>query len=125
MNDQRKILFIDDDELFVSIYANAFARNGFTVCSELNGTAGIGAARAEKPDVILLDLSMSETDGFATLEQLKSDGATKDIPVVILSNHGLREEIDKTRKSGAIDHLIKVKYTPEQLIARINALLPS
>ncbi len=123
MADAEKILFIDDDAFFISILASAFSKHGYEVLSELDGIAGLETARAKKPRIILLDLDMKGIDGYTTLTRLKADAATANIPVVIFSNSSSKKEIDRARDGGALDHLVKMNFTPEQLVARIEEFL--
>ncbi len=123
MTTPQKILMIDDDSFFTSIIAAAFKKNGFEVLSATSGPTGLEIARSEKPNLVLLDLAMAGTDGYATLKGLKADPATAHAPVVILSSLNADEEIERARVSGAADFLVKMNHTPEQLVTRVKELL--
>lgn len=123
MAETKKILLIDDDAFFVTILANSFVKHGFEVRSASDGKTGAEMARSEKPDLVLLDLTMTGMDGYATLAAIKGDEAAATIPVIILSSIGDAEDIAKAKAAGAADYLVKMKYTPEQLLQRIKEVL--
>jgi CheY-like chemotaxis protein len=75
---------------------------------------------SEKPDLILLDLSMPEPDGFAVLERLQADPTTRNIPVIVLTSHGDEESARRSFEAGATDFLGK-PFTPPQLDARVRS----
>jgi PleD family two-component response regulator len=76
------------------------------------------------PDVILLDLVMPRLDGFATLAAIKKQDALKDIPVIVTSNLGQKEDTDKAMALGAKDFIIKSDLSMDELVTRIQRLLP-
>lgn len=123
MTDQLKVLLIDDDAFFSSIIANSFRKHGFEVSAAKTGDSGVETARAEHPDLILLDLTLSHMDGHTVLATLKADPDTKHVPVAILSS--LSDEDNKTRakQGGAVDYFVKMQYTPEQLVGQVQRLL--
>mgnify|MGYP001613644000 CR=1 FL=1 len=75
---------------------------------------------AEKPSLIILDLILPGMDGFEFLETIKGDAKFKDIPVIILSNLGQKEEIEKGITLGAEDFLVKVNFTPDEVAEKIK-----
>lgn len=80
-----KILLIEDDHILQKMYQDKFQNMNYQIITASDGLAGFEKAKAEKPDMILLDLMMPKTNGIKALDMLKQDEATKNIPVAILS----------------------------------------
>ena len=117
----KKILCIDDDKFSLHILREIL-ENNYDVITVTEGAGGLKMAASEKPDLILLDISMPEMDGFEVIEKLKTGKQTKNIPVVFVSN--LNDEFNEETgfKLGAIDYIIK-PVRPRVLTARIENLL--
>jgi len=119
----KKILVIEDDAMISSMYKTKFAADGFAVAIAGDGEAGLKLARQKKPDIIMLDVILPRLDGFSVLEELKKDSATKDIPVIMLTNLGTKEDKVKGEKLGAVDYLVKASLTPGQVSQKIKTAL--
>jgi CheY-like chemotaxis protein len=89
--------------------------DGYRVTVAKSGEEGLDHAKNQVPDIVFLDIRLPKMDGFAVLENLRSDGVTKNIPVIILSNYGEKELVDRGLKLGALDYLIKSETTPASL----------
>ncbi|MDO8436326.1 MAG: response regulator, partial [bacterium] len=76
--------------------------------------------KTEKPDLILLDLILPGIDGFEVLAKIKDDPTLSAIPVIILSNLGQQEDVERGLKLGAVDYLIKAHFTPGEIIEKIK-----
>lgn len=111
----KKILCIEDDAFLLSLISGKLIETGFAVVTASSGDAGISKANLEHPDVILLDIMLPDVGGFEILEKLKAEPSTRDIPVIILSNLGGREEIAKAIKSGAASYVIKSNIVPDEI----------
>jgi len=118
-----KILLIEDDATLLDMYRLRFEKEGYAFFTANRGKLGLEIAAKEHPDLILLDIVMPEMDGYQVLTQLKAAVATKDIPVIMLSNLGQHEEIDHGMKLGAADYFIKASLTPSDLVARAGKRL--
>jgi len=116
----KKILIIEDDKFLRELIARKLTGEGFDISEAVDGEDGIKKIKEEKPDLILLDLILPGIDGFEVLKKTKEDAATASIPVIILSNLGQREEVEKGLKLGAIDYLIKAHFTPGEIIEKIK-----
>jgi len=124
MTDQKtKVLIIEDEEMLVNMYISKFTKDGYQAEKAINGTMGLEQAKNIKPDIILLDIMMPEIDGFMVLKNLKEDIDTKDIPVIMLTNLGQEEDIEKGKNLGAIDYLVKANLTPGQVVAKVKEVL--
>jgi DNA-binding response OmpR family regulator len=116
----QKILIIEDDVFLNELMAKKLIEEGFDVIKATNGEEGIDFAKKEKPDLILLDLILPGMDGFEILEKMKEEPETSSIPVIILSNLGQREDIERGFDLGADDYLIKAHFTPDEIIERVR-----
>lgn len=119
----KKILIIEDDKFLRELIARKLNNEGFDILEAVDGEDGIKKIKEGKPDLILLDLILPGIDGFEVLSRKKEDPSIASIPVIILSNLGQREEIEKGLKSGAIDYLIKAHFTPGEIIEKIKMAL--
>ena len=122
-NSEIKILIVEDDNFLVDMYTTKFELEGFQVVSADNGEKGIELAQSESPDIILLDILMPKMDGFSTLIELKKDDATKDIPVILLTNLGQKEDVKKGFELGAAGYLIKAHFMPSEVVDKIKKIL--
>jgi DNA-binding response OmpR family regulator len=118
-----KILIVEDDRFLRELIARKLKNEGYEVLEAIDGEEGLKRVKEEKPDLILLDLILPGIDGFEVLAKAKEDPTTAQIPVIILSNLGQREEIERGLKLGAIDYLIKAHFTPGEIIEKIKNIL--
>jgi len=118
-----QILLIEDDTFLVNIYKTKFEMEGFGVSVSENGADGLTAAKKKRPDIILLDILLPKMDGFTVLKKLKAEAATKDIPVILLSNLGQKDDVDKGLELGAADYLIKAHFKPSETVAKVKKVL--
>ena len=114
-----KILIVEDEKALVDIYSTKLKISGMEVLSASNGLEGLSLAIQEKPTLILLDVMMPVKDGFETLQDLKLNPVTSDIPVILLSNLGQDHEVRRGMKLGAYKFLTKSDMTPEQVLASV------
>jgi two-component system phosphate regulon response regulator PhoB/two-component system alkaline phosphatase synthesis response regulator PhoP len=114
------VLFIEDDPALAAMYQLKLKLDGYHVRVSRSGEEGLTMVEQRRPDLIFLDIGLPRMDGFAVLEQLRADRLTQSIPVVILTNYGEREQIERSRKLGALDFLIKASTTPSRLSNRMT-----
>jgi DNA-binding response OmpR family regulator len=88
-----------------------------------SGKEAATAAKENKPALVILDLVLPGEDGFGVLEEIKGDPILKDIPVIILSNLGQKEEVEKGMSLGAEEFMIKVNFTPDEIVEKIRKIL--
>ncbi|MCL5010914.1 MAG: response regulator [Patescibacteria group bacterium] len=118
-----KILIIEDDTFLRELMKRKTQEAGFEVIESVDGESGVKAAKEQKPDLVLLDLILPGVNGFEVLAALKEDVATSDIPVLILSNLGQQEDIDKAMRLGAADFMIKAHFTPNEIVEKAKQIL--
>jgi DNA-binding response OmpR family regulator len=122
-NQNIKILLIEDDNFLVEMYTTKFELEGFNVVSAEDGQKGLSLAKTENPDIILLDILMPKMDGFSVLEELKKEEQLKDIPVILLTNLGQKEDVKKGFELGAAGYLIKAHFMPSEVVEKIKKIL--
>lgn len=119
----KNILIIEDDKFLRELIAQKLKKENYEIFEAADGEEGLKKAREEKPDLILLDLILPGMDGFEVLSRLKSDSGLINIPVIVLSNLGQTEDVERASALGATDYLIKAHFTPGEIIEKIkNAL---
>jgi DNA-binding response OmpR family regulator len=118
-----KILIVEDDKFLRELIAKKLKNKGFDVVEAVDGEEGLKKIKEERPDLVLLDLILPGIDGFEVLARVKEDPNLAQIPVIILSNLGQREEVERGLKLGARDYLIKAHFTPGEIVEKIKNIL--
>ncbi len=122
--DNKNVLIIEDDVFLSDMYQTKFSSEGAEVNVALDGEVGIKKLNEGlRPDVILLDIVMPKMDGLEVLEKIKQMDQVKDIPVIMLTNLGQKEEIDKAMELGASGYLIKANFTPSEIVKKVQEIL--
>ena len=116
----KKILLAEDDKFLSLAMGDKLTREGFVVLSSVKGVETVNQAKADHPDLILLDIIMPQKTGFEVLSELRLDPTTRDIPIIVLSNIGQEVDIKKARDLGAKDYLVKTNVEMKEVIARIK-----
>ncbi len=119
----KKILIIEDDRFLKELMSKKLVGEGYQISEVIDGEEGVRAVKSEKPDLILLDLILPGIDGFEVLTRIKQDPEIAQIPVIILSNLGQKEDIERGIKLGAVDYLIKAHFTPGEIVEKIANIL--
>ncbi len=120
---EKIILVVEDDKFLRELLVRKLELEGYVTSVAIDGQEALKKIDKEPPQLILLDLVLPGLDGFEVLKKIKADSATSKIPVLILSNLGQKEEVEKGLNLGADDYLIKAHFTPEEIIAKIKKLL--
>lgn len=119
----KNILIIEDDKFLRDLIVRKLLKEGYEVSEAVDSEEGMEKIKVKRPDCILLDLILPGTDGFEVLSKIKEDSALSSIPVIILSNLGQKEDVEKGLKIGAADYLIKALFTPGEIITKIKKVL--
>ena len=117
-----KLLIVDDESDIVETTAQLLRARGYDIVTAFDGTKGLEKAKIEYPGLIILDIGMPVKDGYEICFELKRDKVTKGIPVIMLTAKGESEAIEKAKKSGADDYVVK-PFNIQFLSSRINKLL--
>ncbi|MBI3305341.1 response regulator [Candidatus Parcubacteria bacterium] len=118
-----KILIVDDDSMIRDIYLRKFRESGFVVTVVADGPTAIQKIEEDPPDVVLLDLVMPQMDGFEVMREVAKRKLIKMPKLVLLTNLGQKEEIEKGLALGAQDYIIKAHLTPSEVVERVRTVL--
>jgi len=117
-----KILIVEDNEMNRDMLSRRLIRRGYEVVMAVNGEEGITAAKAEYPDLILMDMSLPVIDGWEATRRLKAEPNTRRIPVIGLTAHAMAGDKEKVIDAGCDDYDTKPVELP-RLLQKIEALL--
>ena len=119
---KKTILVVEDESPIQELLQFNLERNGYRVCSAFSGEEGVKKAKAEHPDLVLLDILLPGTDGLEVCKQLKADQRLRSIPIIMLSALGEEADIVAGLELGADDYVTK-PFSPRVLLARVKAAL--
>lgn len=117
-----KILLVEDNELNRDMLSRRLARKGYDVVLAEDGAKGVAAATAERPDLVLMDMSLPVLDGWEATRRLKADPGTRTIPVIALTAHAMSTDREKAAEAGCDDYDTK-PVELERLLGKIERLL--
>ena len=118
-----KVLIIEDDKFLRELINRKLQSKNFETVLAIDGETGLDLIIKENPDIVLLDLILPGINGFEVLTKVKKNEKTKNIPVIILSNLGQKDDIEKGMGIGATDYLVKAHFTPSEIVEKINQIL--
>jgi DNA-binding response OmpR family regulator len=119
----KKIMWVEDDLLLSDMISRKCSINECTLLHAVDSTQAFDILSKETPDIIILDILLPGKNGFEILEEIKKADSTKNIPVVILSNFGQKEEIEKGLTLGADKYLVKATLTLDEILSQVNEVL--
>jgi CheY-like chemotaxis protein len=117
------ILIVEDNEMNRDMLSRRLARRGFEIVIAIDGETGIDVARAQRPDLVLMDMSLPVVDGWEATRRMKADPRLAHIPVIALTAHAMASDREKALEAGCDDYDTKPIELP-RLLAKIEALLP-
>jgi len=117
-----KVLLVEDNEMNRDMLSRRLIRRGFEVVFAVDGQQGVDLARSEKPDIILMDMSLPVMDGWEATRCVKADDATRAVPVIGLTAHAMSGDRDKALEAGCDDYDTK-PVELDRLIGKIERLL--
>lgn len=121
----KKILLIEDEELMIDLLQRKLEKEGYEISIARDGEEGLLVMRdalklGRPPDLILLDIIMPKKGGFEVMEDMGKDSELKKIPVIVISNSGQPVELDRARRLGAKDWLIKTEFDPQEVLDKVK-----
>jgi CheY-like chemotaxis protein len=117
-----KVLVVEDNEMNRDMLSRRLTRRGFQVIFAVDGQQGVDLARSERPDIILMDMSLPVIDGWEATRRVKSDDATRGVPVIGLTAHAMAGDREKAIEAGCDDYDTK-PVELERLIGKMERLL--
>lgn len=123
MDEKKRLLIIEDDDVLRDVLAEKLEKNGYSVDRAEDGIVAMEKMRMVKPDLILLDILMPRMNGIEVLEALHADQNLKDIPVIIISNSGQPLEIARAQELGAREFLVKAVFDPNEVLEKVKNVL--
>jgi two-component system sensor histidine kinase ChiS len=124
MTDTKFILVVEDDPILKNLLGHTFAGK-YQALYASDGNEALGIIEQYHPSLVLLDLMLPSMDGFAVLENIRSrTDDLKSVPVIIVSNLGQQSDVERAKSLGANEYLVKAEVPIEDIIAKIEALLP-
>lgn len=117
-----KILLVEDNEMNRDMLSRRLDKRGYTVSLAVDGGEGVAKAQAEKPDLILMDMSLPVLDGWDATKQIKADPALAQIPIIALTAHAMESDRQKALAAGCDDYDTKPVELP-RLLMKIEELL--
>jgi CheY-like chemotaxis protein len=119
-----KILIVEDNEMNRDMLSRRLERRGFTVVMAVDGRQGVASARTEKPDLVLMDMSLPVMDGWTATREIKADPELAVIPVIALTAHAMDGDREKAMAAGCDDYDTKPIELP-RLLEKIQRFLPN
>lgn len=119
------IVLLEDDEFLAEVIVRKLSAVGASIKRYRNGLEGLAAIRQLTPDLVLLDIMMPIMNGYEVLQVMSEEHLIDEIPVMVVSNSGQPVEIDKVMKLGVKDYVVKVDFTPDEVLDKARAILIS
>ena len=118
----KKILVIEDTEDNRRIMRDLLTAAGYDYVEAVDGEAGVAMARAEQPDLILMDIQLPVIDGYEATRRIRADAATAHIPIVAVTSYALSGDEEKTRAAGCSGYVAK-PFSPRQLLGVVRGFI--
>jgi len=120
---QKTILYVEDNEFNRKIVRQLLAKTSYSLVEAMDGEAGVAAALAAPPDLILMDIQLPKMSGLEATRQLRGDARTAGVPIIVVTSFALSGDDQKAKAAGATAYLAK-PYSPRELLAKIRAIVP-
>ena len=119
----KTILLAEDDPFIVDIYASQFRAEGYKVDIAKDGKIAIDRVKASIPDLLMLDISLPQLNGWDVLRMIREDQKTKHLKVIIVSNLNQKDAPPDYPKLGVLQYFLKVETTPEEIVNAVKEIL--
>ena len=119
----KKVLVVEDDVFLAQLLTNRISKAGVNVMRAADGEEGLEMLRANRPNLMLLDLILPKKSGFELLEEMRADPSISNTPVIIVSNLGQESDVKRGRELGAVEYFVKAKTSIDGLVERVKAIL--
>ena len=119
----KTVLIIDDDPFILDMYVLKFKQSGFHIEIARDGKEGLQKIKEMKTDVVLLDVVMPILDGFEVLQDLNKKNLLGETRVILLTNLGQKDDVERGLNLGAKDYVIKAHFTPSEVVEKVKSVL--
>lgn len=116
----KKLLIVEDDQALLAVLVDKFSNEDFLVLSAKDGQEGLNRARADHPDLILLDIILPVMDGMNMLYELRKDFWGKTVPVILLTNLSEAQKVAESLRQGVSDYLVKSDWKLEDIVKKVK-----
>lgn len=123
MKTEKKIMIVEDDPFTTKLYTHLLTDAGYKIVSTPVATEALSMAKREKPDLIIMDLMLTDGNGFEVIKQIRKDSQLKKVPIITLSNLGQETDISEAEKKGATKYFVKSNTRFEEVIEEVNKLI--
>ncbi|OHA78732.1 MAG: hypothetical protein A2V96_02950 [Candidatus Yonathbacteria bacterium RBG_16_43_6] len=117
------VLVIEDDKFLRELLVRKLSGEGFEVKNAIDAEIAFAVLAERTPDIILLDLILPGVDGFEILTRIKANPKIANIPVIILSNLGQKDDLEKAMALGAKDFMVKANFTLDEIVAKVHSVV--
>ena len=117
------VVVVEDDKFLRELLVRKLMSEGFDVESAIEASAAFTILAQRTPNIILLDLILPGVDGFEILTRIKADPKLVNVPVIILSNLGQKEDLDRAMTLGAKDFMVKANFTLDEIVAKVQGIV--
>ncbi len=117
------VLLVEDDKFLRELIVQKLEKEGFEAQSAIEAKEAFKLINEKKPNIVLLDLVLPGIDGFSVIHKIKENPQTSDVAVIILSNLGGKDDLERAMSEGASDYLIKANFTPGEIVEKIRNVL--
>lgn len=115
-----KVLLVEDDKFLRTVLEKKLFNEGFEVIIAEDGEEAIQKLVQERPDIILLDIVLPKRSGFSVIEEIRKDPEFRSLPIIVLSNLGQQEDVEKGLSLGAVEYFVKAKISLDDLLKKIK-----
>ncbi len=121
----KRIILVEDEEIILDLLEKKLSNKGYKLITARDGVEGLKKIKEAnpKPDIIVTDILMPKMDGLEMMEEISKIERLKSIPIIVISNSGQPVELDKAKRLGAKDWLIKTEFDPNEVINKIEKLI--
>ncbi|MEK7610332.1 MAG: response regulator [Patescibacteria group bacterium] len=118
-----KILLVDDDKFLIDMYSLKFSELGYSIESAMSGAEALEKVSGSlQPDICLIDIIMPGMDGFQLIQELANKGVTGRATVIVLSNLGQKDDIERALTLGVDGYIVKASSTPSEVVAKVKEI---
>jgi len=118
-----EVVLIENEQVLIDVLENRLTKEGYEVKIAKESRQGLKLAKNDIPDLILLDVVMPDADGFEILKEMEKDNKLSEVPIIIISNSGQPEELERARDLGAEDWIIKTEFDPQEVVNKVEKQL--